>query len=109
MRAQAVQNKFAVYLLKIRNDEIEKLPGSDLIPIPTHMVVTGLTEAIYEEDFSEQAMRNKSGCAILAPKNKHCNKINEMILSKLPGEERIYHSIDSIATDSPTEMTNYPI
>ena len=44
--------------------------------------------------------------AILAPQNETVNIINKALLSKVPGDVRVYKSIDS--TCEPSEAVNYP-
>ena len=46
--------------------------------------------------------------AILAPTNEDCLMINNEIIDKLPGNSKIYNSIDSIATDDHHVQNQYP-
>ncbi|XP_029639664.1 uncharacterized protein LOC115214774 [Octopus sinensis] len=44
---------------------------------------------------------------IQAPKNVAVSAINNQLISRIPGEERIYKSIDQ--TSDPKDIVNYPI
>lgn len=45
--------------------------------------------------------------AILSPKHEDVNKLNQQIVSKLPGETTKYRSIDTVIDEN--EAINYPI
>ena len=44
--------------------------------------------------------------AILSTKNEHVDRLNAMMIERFPGEEKVYHSFDSVDDDS---INNYPI
>ncbi|XP_066351521.1 uncharacterized protein [Miscanthus floridulus] len=44
--------------------------------------------------------------AILSTKNEHVDQLNEKMIDRFPGEEKVYHSFDSVNDDS---INNYPI
>ena len=44
--------------------------------------------------------------AILSTKNEHVDQLNEKMIDRFPGEEKVYHSFDSVDDDS---RNNYPI
>ena len=49
------------------------------------------------------------GKIILCPRNDDTMVVNEMVLNKLTGEERVYLSADSILCDDQQERANYPL
>jgi len=47
--------------------------------------------------------------AILCPKNQDCREINFKIIKKMiPGQMHSYKSVDSIDSQDPLEVSNYP-
>jgi len=44
--------------------------------------------------------------AILSTKNEHADQLNSKMIAMFPGEEKVYHSFDSVDDDS---RNNYPI
>ena len=56
------------------------------------------------KDTSQHERRNR---VILSPKNSDCELINQEVLNRLPGDSRIYYSMDTIQTDDPVEAMRY--
>ncbi len=46
--------------------------------------------------------------AILCPKNRDCLNINNLIINKMPGGLKTYKSMDSISSEDPVEVANFP-
>ena len=110
IRRQSAKNNNTTELKQFA-DDLEKIGdgtypinqdiGSDMIKIPSNW----LSKASNLEEFIEEAFPNLAynynnselmkGRAILTPKNIDANKINKLILEKMPGEiEASYRSID---------------
>jgi ATP-dependent DNA helicase PIF1 len=49
-----------------------------------------------------------SSRAILCPKNIDCLRINNTIVTKIPGAVKLYKSIDTIDSEDAKEIANYP-
>ena len=104
------QREFAEFLLNIGNGRYPINPGTEnMITLPTDIVIpkSNLTDLI---DFVYPNLVENSGSvdymvgkAILTPKNTDVNIISDMVIGRLPGETRIYSSIDFI---DPTEETH---
>ncbi len=62
---------------------------------PTQLLVEGVAERIC----------NRS---ILFPKNEDCRVINNNIVAKMPGPIKVYKSIDTMDSEDPKEIANYP-
>jgi ATP-dependent DNA helicase PIF1 len=45
---------------------------------------------------------------ILCPKNEHSLLVNEEILQRLPGHEKLYTSVDEVECEEGDDVTNYP-
>jgi hypothetical protein len=96
------QKEFAELLLKIGNGEYPTDPGTEnTITLPDDMVISNnnLTDLI---DFVYPNLVENSGNidymvgrAILTPKNTDVDMISDMVMSKLPGETKVYPSLDS--------------
>lgn len=43
--------------------------------------------------------------AILSTKNEHVDQLNEKMIDRFPGEEKVYHSFDSVDDDSTNNYT----
>ncbi|XP_010506972.1 PREDICTED: uncharacterized protein LOC104783526 [Camelina sativa] len=98
---------FSKWLLDIEDGKINESNSGDVeIEIPDDLLINtsgNPIEAIVKEIYGERfAMRTDpkffSERAILSPRNDDVDKINQFMLTKLPGEERRYISSDSIET-----------
>ncbi|XP_019086293.1 PREDICTED: uncharacterized protein LOC109126861 [Camelina sativa] len=77
--------------------EIEIL--DDLLINTSGNLIEAIFKEIYGENFARRTDPNFfSERAILSPRNDDVDKINQLMLTKLPGEERRYLSSDSIET-----------
>ncbi|XP_010451254.1 PREDICTED: uncharacterized protein LOC104733370 [Camelina sativa] len=98
---------FSKWLLDIGDGKINESDSGDVeIEILDDLLINisgNPIEAIVKEIYGEQFTRRTdpnffSERAILSPRNDDVDKINQFMLSKLPGEERQYLSSDSIET-----------
>ncbi|XP_066374055.1 uncharacterized protein [Miscanthus floridulus] len=114
MRAQS-DPWFLDYLLRSGNGT-EKTIGDDYVSLPENIVIgytdteDSITKLIQDVFLSlEENGRSTaymSTRAILSTKNEHIDQLNAKMIDKFPGEEKVYHSFDSVDDDS---RNNYPI
>ncbi|GBC06872.1 hypothetical protein RclHR1_07100008 [Rhizophagus clarus] len=103
------QKEFAEFLLKIGNGEYSTNSNTEnMITLSADMTITkgnltDLADFVYPNLAKNSGNVNYMvGRAILTPKNTDVDIISDMLMSRLPGETRVYPSLDS--TDS-TENT----
>jgi len=58
---------------------------------------------ISTEDISTLCIRR-----IFCPKNEHSLLVNEEVLQRLPGNEKVYTSVDEVQCEDGNDVTNYP-
>ncbi|XP_073121727.1 ATP-dependent DNA helicase pfh1-like [Henckelia pumila] len=104
----ADDTEFSEFLLRIGNGLQHTING-DFIKFPDSLVIRWENEESIDKliDFVFPNMINHVndanymvGRAIITPKNCDVDKINEMFISKFPGEEKVYTSWDSIEDDN---------
>lgn len=113
LRSDTSSSAFSQQLLDIGNGKLPVDPISGRISLPFNFCnfVSSRSELI--EKVFPALRRNYldrqwlSERAILAPKNKDVNELNDMILSCIPGEVITYRSIDTIV--EPDDAVNYPL
>lgn len=107
MRAGAGEQAFAEWLLQLGEGRLP-CDNDGLIDLPAGCLHHGdLVKKVFE-----RALRGEeplSGCVILSPKNAESLAVNEEVLQLLPGEVKIYTSVDSVVCDSEEEQNNYPL
>ena len=114
MRAQS-DPWFADYLLRIGNGTEETI-GDDYVRLPDDILIeyTNNEESVnklIQEVFPSLEKNARSSAymskrAILSTTNEHVDQLNASMIDKFPGEEKVYHSFDSVDDDS---INNYPI
>ena len=114
MRAQS-DPWFSEYLLRIGNGTEETI-GDDYIHLPDDIVI-GFTDtevavnkliqdvfpSLVEHATSAVYMSSR---AILSTKNEHVDRLNAMMIERFPGEEKVFHSFDTIIDDP---QNHFPI
>ncbi|CDJ26458.1 unnamed protein product [Triticum aestivum] len=114
MRSQA-NPLFSEYLLRIGNGTEETI-SDDYVRLPEDIVIghsddeTAINRLI-KEVFPSLSDNAKSGeymssRAILSTKNDYVDELNSKMIDMFPGQEKVYHSFDSIEDDY---SNNYPI
>uniref|UniRef100_A0A8I6X311 ATP-dependent DNA helicase n=1 Tax=Hordeum vulgare subsp. vulgare TaxID=112509 RepID=A0A8I6X311_HORVV len=113
MRAQT-DPWFSEYLLRIGNGT-EKTIGDDYVCLPEDIVITytedekqvnKLIEDVFPSLHTNATSREyMSTRAILSTKNGHVDDLNDKMISRFPGEEKVYHSFDSIEDDFQNNYT----
>jgi len=114
MRAQS-DPWFSEYLLRIGNGTEETI-GDDYVRLPddiviaytdTDVAVNRLISSVFpslEEHATSAAYMSRR--AILSTKNEHVDRLNAMMIGRFPGEEKVYHSFDTIVDDP---QNHFPI
>lgn len=99
---------FASFLLRIGED-VEPSPINLPLYIPQAQEMNELVESVFD-DFSSDDPTYWSERAILCPKNKDVQKINDMVSSRLPHDEHVFLSIDTIVSEESNDpaYTLYP-
>ncbi|KAJ1684991.1 hypothetical protein LUZ63_016381 [Rhynchospora breviuscula] len=105
---------FAQFLLNV-GDGTEPSIGNDFIRVPNEMIIPYTTEEESVNELIETVFPslNENGHrtdyiasrAILSTKNEYVDKLNKHMIESYPGEELIYHSIDTAVDDA---RGNYP-
>lgn len=115
MRAHAQEIEFIEFLKKIGNGTATNFPeyGRDIIEIPQNLL--GNPNEIINDVFGDVSnlenilSEGVLNSVILAPKNEDCYLINDDIVSRMPGEEKIYNSYDSIICEDDAQINEYPV
>ncbi len=114
MRAQLQGDEdsadFSTKLLQLGDGNVTTGPDGTILMSPVSTLVSS-TEELKAKVFPNIAhhyQEHKWLCerAILAPKNIAVNKINEQMLQQVPGDSKIYKSIDTVP--DPAQSVNYP-
>jgi len=122
MRTATDSQEYSDWLAKLGDGEltIENIPtglnlGEDMIEIPQDFILpdgTDVVTHVYGEDGEMFKPENESQLyerAILCPKNEDCREINYKVVNTLiPGEMHTYKSMDSIDSQDPVEVSNFP-
>jgi len=102
------------WLLKLGEGTLPTKCGS-LIEIPSSMCMKSKDDVVSRvfDHFEENAGKSTyyQSRAIIAATNEIVNEINEQLTNRLPGEARVFHSIDTVGDDDnptsfPTEFLN---
>lgn len=108
MRAKAEEKDFAEFLLKIGDGMYPN--EENIVQLPASMIFTNIIGDICGEEFRTlEEIMLFSKVAILAPKNDQCREINEEVLDRIPGEVRVYKSINSLITENDHEVLQFPV
>lgn len=112
LQKNETSRNYAENLLKIGNGSILTDAESREILLPDNFChycdsVTSLIKKVYP-DIKENYENYKwlSERALLAPTNEMVHKMNDQILLQIPGEIKIYTSVDSMIDEN--EVVNYP-
>ncbi|CAF4186948.1 unnamed protein product [Rotaria magnacalcarata] len=88
-----------------------ELPASenDEIDLPTGCISDGnLVGEIFGKHISLEDIPNLCDRMILCPQNEHSLIVNEQVLQRLPGIEKVYSSVNDIECDDGEDICNYP-
>jgi ATP-dependent DNA helicase PIF1 len=106
---------FSEYLLRIGNGTEETI-GDDYVRLPDEIVI-GYTDTevavnkLIQDVFPSLEKHATSATymssrAILSTKNEHVDRLNAMMIERFPGEEKVYHSFDTVVDDP---QNHFPI
>lgn len=129
MRVQMNQNaanrrklrKWSQFLLKVGNGADFEVPDdvkshfqhSDVIPLPPEILLDSqdpadLIDRIYPNIRDSEAQTDIKGSAILTPKNKDVDFLNELAMSRVPGRLKTLQSEDSVVDNGDGASEYYP-
>ncbi|KAI9565138.1 hypothetical protein GHT06_008911 [Daphnia sinensis] len=118
MRTATDSLKFANWLIELGNSTDTRTAslGPDTIEIPQDFLLDGHSEeSLVNHVFGDpenllhpETEEHISTRAILCPKNDDCFKMNNYIIGQMPGQRRRYGSINSIDSEDPEEIANFP-
>ncbi|XP_045035977.1 ATP-dependent DNA helicase PIF1-like [Daphnia magna] len=116
MRTADGSQDFADWLIQLGNGSLAQTPrlnDPDLIEIPQDLlnIRTNLIEHVFGDpsDLLNEGVREQvCNRAILCPKNEDCLRINNKIIGEMPGALKVCKSIDTIDSEDPEEISNYP-
>ncbi|KZS06644.1 Uncharacterized protein APZ42_029833 [Daphnia magna] len=116
MRTADGSQEFADWLIQLGNGSLAQTPRPndlDLIEIPQGLlsIRTNLIEHVFGDpsDLLNEGVREQvCNRAILCPKNEDCLRINNKIIGEMPGALKVCKSIDTIDSEDPEEISNYP-
>jgi hypothetical protein len=116
MRTVPGSQEFTDWLINLGNGTLPETPrlnNQELIEIPPDFL--DMQTNIMEHVFGHPSQLLDDGVAdricnraILCPKNEDCRLINNNIVSKMPGPLKVYKSIDTMDSEDPEEIANYP-
>jgi hypothetical protein len=105
MRTGPVEEEFSKWLIKLGNGELTS-NEDDEIELPSSCILNGnLVDEIFGQHISIEDVPTLCNRTILCPKNEHSLLVNEEVLQRLPGIEKMYTSVDEVECDN---VTNYP-
>lgn len=101
-----------IQILLLGNGQLPVIPGTvNMIQIPDkYLTNMQIEDNVFPKEMTVKNLSEYSNRVILCPKNEDCLKLNDNILNSRFIDESIqYISIDSIVSDSPEEISNYPL
>lgn len=105
---------FSEFLLRVGNgteetikDDFIRLPDDIVIPyVDVEASLKSLIDGVFPSlESNATSSSYMSTRAILATKNEYVDELNEKMIDRFPGKERIYYSFDSVEDDL---SNNYP-
>ena len=117
MRTTEGSQEFADWLIHLGNGTLPTTPGlgPDVIEIPSQFLLTQRDGSLMKHVFGDmdnilepEGQARIGNGAILCPKNKDCLAINNQIIEEMPGQKHVYKSIDSVDSEDPEVVANYP-
>ncbi|CAF1613761.1 unnamed protein product [Adineta ricciae] len=108
MRTGPGEQEFSEWLIKLGNGELIS-NGNDEIELPSSCILNGnLVDEIFGREISIEDIPTLCNRTILCPKNEHSLLVNEEVLQRLSGMEKLYTSIDEVGCEDGEDATNYP-
>jgi hypothetical protein len=108
MRAGPGEEEFSEWLLKLGNGELPSNSDEE-IELPRYCISDGnLVNEIFGQQISIENVSVLCNRAILCPKNDDSLMVNEEVLQRLPGPEKVYTSVDEVECEDGEDTSNYP-
>ena len=103
MRANDDEENFKSFLLEMGDGNLplkNTAPFADAIEIPRNFITSNsVVQDVFPDDLLSTGAQSILKRAILSPTNKEATKINLDILNKVPGDMRMYSSVDTVDDD----------
>jgi uncharacterized protein CbrC (UPF0167 family) len=81
----------------------------DEIELPPVCISDGnLADEVFDKHISLADIQNLWDKVSLCPKNEHALVVNEQVLQRLPGIEKVYTSVDEVECEDGEDVSNYP-
>ena len=112
MRAGTGEREFAEFLLQIGNGTFPHSgpENKSTIELPASIISEDIRKDVYGERFDgPEDVLKFSKVAILAPKNDHCQAINNKVLDLIPGEVKTYTSVNRLVSENDSDVLQFPI
>ncbi|CAF2896041.1 unnamed protein product [Rotaria sp. Silwood2] len=108
MRTGPGEEEFSKWLIKLGNGELTS-NEDDEIELPSScMLDSNLVDEIFGQNISIENVPTLCNRTILCPKNEHSLLINEEVLQRLLGIDKMYTSVDEVECEDGDDVTNYP-
>jgi ATP-dependent DNA helicase PIF1 len=108
MRTRPDEEEFAKWLLKLGDGELPS-NSEEKFELPTCCISDGsLVDEIFGREIFIEDVFALCNRAILCPKKEDCFVVNEEILRRLPGKEKLYTSVDEVECEDGEDTSNYP-
>ncbi|KAE8738105.1 hypothetical protein FOCC_FOCC016421 [Frankliniella occidentalis] len=104
MRLNSDDQEFADWMVSVGNGSAN-IPGSTRVEIPNDLTVES-REDLIQHVFGDFSLPLKGDAAILCPRNDTVNEINDIVLDRINGEERVYLS-DTYIKQQGTAIQNF--
>ncbi len=108
MRTGPGEEEFSEWLIKLGNGELP-LNENDEIELPIGCISGGnLADEVFGSHISLEDVPHLCDRVILCPKNEDSLIVNEQVLQRLPGMEKVYTSVDEVECEDGEDVSNYP-
>ncbi|CAF1593789.1 unnamed protein product [Didymodactylos carnosus] len=109
MRTRPGEEQFSKWLIQLGNGELTS-NDYDEIELPRSCILdSNLVDEIFGQYISPEDISTLCNRTILCPKNEHSLLVNEEVLQRLTGIEKMYTSVDEVECEEGDDVTNYPI
>ena len=107
MRSLEGSSDWSDFLLTVGDGTLEE-DSEGWVTIPPSLLSNGdILSEIFEDRFNDPEIFAER--AILAPKNVDVNEMNDNVLQKIDGREKVFRSIDEIDSEDPDDSINFSV
>ncbi|RCN27115.1 hypothetical protein ANCCAN_27152 [Ancylostoma caninum] len=108
MRAQSAGAQWCNFLIQLGNGEMQDPSGN--VEIPAELLSRGdIIDDVFGDITTMEDINTAVDRAILTPKNFDSLEINNKVLRRLPGEEKLCRSTDEVECETEADTTNFPL